>query len=429
MGKHTLLVVLTFFLSSVVSFEMWHLTDVHLDPLYKTHSDPLQLCRGGKGNSGKYGDYSCDANNALMETLVSFMKANTDINGKVILYTGDIVSRALPNYNQDTVKNAVENITTFLRKFPDYFVVPVLGNHDVFPANQMAINSQWMFNYAADLWVPFLTKDALESFKHGGYYYMQFPTKLGIKKQLNVVVLNTVLYHNYNKQTMDGTDPLGQFEWYRNTMDGFRKTGQRALVAMHICPGVAERFNYSDQLYPQYNDRLVDLLSEYSDITSGIICGHLHTDTFRIVGSGNKKILALIGPSVDTWLGTSPSIRKVDMGDGTGFMASFKNYNFLLRPKGKKKGEKGKEVKTDKYNKWKFNYESSAEYGVNSLSPSEFEVLFARMEKDEKLFEKYHKHFRGDTPGFECNGNCKANCLCAVRYPKQNDFANCVVWN
>ncbi|EDR22291.1 sphingomyelin phosphodiesterase, putative [Entamoeba dispar SAW760] len=412
------------------AFEMWQLTDIHLDPMYTVGSDPLKLCREGKGNAGKYGDYSCDANMALLNSLVKFIKRNTDINGKVMVYNGDIVSRAIPKYNLDYVKQSIVNATALLKKFEGFFIIPMLGNHDVYPANQMAINSQWIFQFAADQFAPFLSQNAIESFRHGGYYTMPFPAHLGIKVPLNAVVLNTVLYYNYNKQTMDSTDPLGQFEWFKTVMDGYRKTGQRAIVSMHICPGVAERFNYSDQLYPQYNDRLVDSLAEYNDVILGVLCGHLHTDTFRILSKGNKKVMAFIGPSVDTWLGTSPSIRKYDVGNGLGYMKEFKNYHFQLRPKKDKlKPKTTIKQPSDGFNKWKFNYGSSSEYGLKELSPKEFEILAARMDKDLQLFNKYHLHFRADTPGFTCKGNCKNNCMCAVRYPRQNEFANCVVWN
>lgn len=418
--------VLLLVFSLANAFEMWQIADIHMDPLYKKGSDPLKLCRSGKGSAGKYGDYSCDTNQLLVDSLARFIKKNTKENGKVILFNGDIVSRAIPHYNAANVKEAVRNVTNFLKGFNDYFVIPMLGNHDVYPANQMAVNSQWMFKYAAKQFSPFLTADAVNSFKHGGYYAMPFPAKLGLKTQLNAVVMNTVLYYNYNKQTMDGTDPLGQFEWFDTIMSGYRKTGQKALVAMHICPGVAERFNYSDQLYPQYNDRLVDTLTNYSDVIVGVLCGHLHTDTFRIMKNGKKKVIGLIAPSVDTWLGTSPAVRKYNVGDGSGYIKGYKNYNFMLKPT----KDSSKFVKsTITYNKWRFSYSSSSEYGLKELSPSEYEILAARMENDPTLFSKYHLHFRADTPGFSCEGNCKNNCMCAVRYPRQNEFSNCVVWN
>ena len=211
-------------------------------------------------------------------------------------------------------------------------------------------------------------------------------------------------------------------------MEGYRRTGQKVIVGMHICPGVAERFNYSDQLYPQYNDRLADAIAEYSDVILGVMCGHLHTDTYRLITKGNKKVIAFIAPSVDTWLGTSPSVRKYDVGDGTGYMKSYKNYNLLLKPKNAHQLSMVKKDTSNQYNHWKFNYESSAQYGLNELSPKEFTILTERLEQDLQLFNQYHKHFRGDTPGFDCDGICRSNCICAIRYPKQNEFSNCVIW-
>ncbi|KAL7720483.1 Sphingomyelin phosphodiesterase [Entamoeba marina] len=419
---------LFYLIGTCFSFELWQVADIHLDPSYIPHSDPLKLCRGGKGTTSRFGDYSCDANQLLLTSLTKFMNENTEPNGKALVFTGDMVSRAIPNYNAAYVKESIVNASNFLKQFQDFFIIPVLGNHDVYPANQMAINSQWLFNYAADVYSQFLTPDAKKSFQHGGYYTMPFPARFGITKPLNAVVLNTVLYYNYNKQTVDGTDPLGQFEWFDSLMKGYRKTGQKALVSMHICPGVAERFNYSDQLYPQYNDRLVDILAEYSDVIIGVLCGHLHTDTYRIISKGNKKVVAFICPSVDTWLGTSPSVRKYDVGDGSSYMKGYKNYNFLLKQKLTPEAKFEVHTSNQDYNKWKFNYDTASQYGLKELSPYEYEILSQRLENDLQLFNKYHRHFRGDTPGFSCDGKCKSNCICSVRHPRQTEFANCVMW-
>lgn len=85
---------------SVALTTLWHLTDVHVDPLYDVKGDPRHLCHkeaGGRSGGetqregvGRFGDYRCEAPRALLASAIDFMKKESGTAGAdFLLWTGD----------------------------------------------------------------------------------------------------------------------------------------------------------------------------------------------------------------------------------------------------------------------------------------------------------------------------------------------------
>lgn len=58
----------------VEASSFWHITDTHVDWLYKPQSEPVdEYCRNGNGTSGLFGDYFCYGPQSVLESEIQWM--------------------------------------------------------------------------------------------------------------------------------------------------------------------------------------------------------------------------------------------------------------------------------------------------------------------------------------------------------------------
>ncbi|ELP90379.1 sphingomyelin phosphodiesterase, putative [Entamoeba invadens IP1] len=388
--------------SFTLSYEFWQITDIHYDENYKAGSDPSTVCREGTGNARPIGDYSCDTTDKVLAPLPRFVQLMS--REKVLIYGGDILPRKLGEYDMDYLKHGLDQATAFLNKFGNWAIVPMLGNHDAIPENCQSADTTELFTYGAQAYAKWLPDSAKTTFKKGGYYTKQLGN---LDEEVYVVVLNTVLYYTFNSYTAQDTDPTGQFEWFEKTMNDYREQNKTVLLAAHICPGVSERYNWSQQMYDQYDDRIIDLIAEYSDITIGMICGHLHLDTYRVMQNKNKDktVIGYLSPSLDTYLGINPSVRKYQV-EGRK-IKNWVNYYVDLN-------------QTDV--EWKFNYNAAEEYDLEDTSAESMILLAEKMKKDRSVHDTWFEHMRADSHMYQCDDNCWNNNLCAIQKPRNSEI-------
>ncbi|KAL7721063.1 Sphingomyelin phosphodiesterase [Entamoeba marina] len=396
-------------LSFSTAFQFWQVTDVHYDANYLSGSDPSTVCRSGTGSAGRIGDYSCDTNNFILNSVPKFVqRMSLSKNNRILLYNGDIFPRKIPDYDLDYLKEGLDNATNFLNKFTNFEIIPMLGNHDALPENYHDETTTDVFEYGAKAYSKWLTESAANTFKKGGYYTQKINNA---GDDVYVVVLNTVLYYTFNDLTANKVDPIDQFDWFNNTMNTYREEGKTVLLAAHVCPGVSERYNWSQQMYDQYDDRLIDLIADYEDITIGLVCGHLHLDTYRIMKNDEGKVvIGYMSPSLDAYLGINPSVRLYDVEGKT--VMNYVNYYVDL---------------SKSYVEWKFNYNAIEEYGLNDLSADSMVELANRMHTDRSLHDIWYHHLRANTDQYSCDDKCYNNNLCAIEHPKNSEIS-CYEW-
>ena len=74
---------------------------------------------------------------------------------------------------QDLVLEITRNVTKLLKDtFPNIPILPVIGNHDYFPKNQIPGDRTPFYDVLADMWAPwFNDTEITEKFKHGKSVY------------------------------------------------------------------------------------------------------------------------------------------------------------------------------------------------------------------------------------------------------------------
>jgi len=133
-----------------------HITDIHYDfhylPGSATHclleQTGLGCCRkcsiplNPSGNASIWGSFSCDSPLALINASFEFISSHFDLD--LILWTGDNAGHH--DFTQSLSQN-IEATLTITNLFKHYFenipVVPVIGNHDAYPVDQLG--PDWLY--------------------------------------------------------------------------------------------------------------------------------------------------------------------------------------------------------------------------------------------------------------------------------------------
>lgn len=122
------------------------ISDLHIDYDYtpgmsKECGKPV-CCRSDSGlpkdpskAAGKWGDYKCDLNERMLLTMLDKIRS---MNPDVVFWVGDTIPHNLESLTFEGNVQIMTNVTNLIKEY--FFdsginVVPVIGNHDSFPAD------------------------------------------------------------------------------------------------------------------------------------------------------------------------------------------------------------------------------------------------------------------------------------------------------
>ncbi|KAK2723170.1 acid sphingomyelinase-like phosphodiesterase 3b [Artemia franciscana] len=471
----------------------WQLTDVHWDREYSSNGDPKKMChRASDGlgvETGKFGTYSCDSPWELVEASIAAM-TEQESDPDFIVWTGDNsphVKDPIPDW--DYVFSSLKKVTDLLRdQFPRSQIIPVLGNHDVYPEDFYPGKTGGI--YEAYLkeggWEDLLSNRAKGSFGACGFY-STMPNK-GLK----VLVLNTNLYNVPDNLTSNIEDPCGQFTWMERELKKAERAGTKVLVAAHIPPGYFERFVVSPFYNEIHNKKYINLLNDYGDVILAHVYGHTHTDSFRLFRTDENdevKSIAFIAPSVTPWLhsgGVNPSIRLYGYEPYESHITDFWQYFLnlteinehlntqvstqkiipetdenLLAEKSRmyrswasrpiqeiepyldssnelevldyrNKEKKAGDLKAHKRSRrsegpgWKLLYRATDFYNVPSLKNEYMHSVYKRLKTDEDFFGQFYGYNTGGYVFETCDSKCKREHICAMGHLHNRDMEACL---
>eukprot|EP00708_Paratrimastix_pyriformis_P002724 GAFH01001477.1.p1 GENE.GAFH01001477.1~~GAFH01001477.1.p1 ORF type:complete len:499 (-),score=166.43 GAFH01001477.1:110-1417(-) len=264
-----------------------------------------------------------------------------DIRGLVnithVLFLGDAQAHT-EDYEQ-TRELVVERMKTAFKlitdRFPSLPAIPILGNHDTTPYNQMGWGPEWSWLYdgAFGIWNATLlgynlTAEDQATLRYAGYYTIQ-PFK-AVKwareplTSLRFICLNSQLWEIKNQLNRNATtkalleDPAGQFAWLRSQLARAKQEGVKVHLLQHIpmgfLPSTSTPGSGAAQMHPQYMAAERDALLAYPDVVTAIFTGHVHSGFFRLLLSrdGDLTSTALVpqfsNPAISTWRGMNPAV-------------------------------------------------------------------------------------------------------------------------
>jgi sphingomyelin phosphodiesterase len=243
---YLLLLFIKYVLSEDIGYVM-HISDIHYDKYYREGTPTscvfgnyygLRCCHTksipAKNDTpaGRWGDFNCDTPIDLVNYTFSWISENIP-NIDYIIWTGDSAS------HQDLIQSYEMNIdavNTLSLLFKEYFkdvrVLPVIGNHDTFPVDQLSPPNPdtYITRTIGRIWKEWIGEEQLKTFRKGGYY--TFTLKDGFR----IIGLNC-LYHDKNNLFDKGIkDPADQDKWLENVLKNASINNEKVWLVSHIPP-------------------------------------------------------------------------------------------------------------------------------------------------------------------------------------------------
>ncbi|XP_074166071.1 cyclic GMP-AMP phosphodiesterase SMPDL3A [Sminthopsis crassicaudata] len=409
--------------------QFWHVTDLHLDPTYHITEDHTKVCSSSHGanasNPGPFGDFLCDSPYQLILSAFNFIKSSGQ-QASFMIWTGDSPPHVpVKELSTDVVINVIGNMTTTIQSlFPNFQVFPALGNHDYWPQDQLPVSTSKVYEAVANFWEPWLTEEAINTLRRGGFYSQTVPSHLS-SQSLRIISLNTNLYYGPNAVTLNKTDPANQFEWLENTLNSSRQNKEKVYVIGHVPVGYLPYSRNTTAIREYYNEKLIGIFHKYSDIIVGQFYGHTHRDSIMVLADkkGNPVSSLFVAPAVTPVKSVlekqtnNPGVRlfRYDLDDYR-LLDTWQYYLNLTEANMKEEPS------------WKLEYILTKAYGIEDLQPKNLYGLakqFAAL--DSKQFLTYYKYFFVSyDSSIICDRECKIDQICAIMNLDQASYTDCL---
>ncbi|KAF5406228.1 Sphingomyelin phosphodiesterase [Paragonimus heterotremus] len=440
------ILVLLFFSASVAEKDVgvfWHLTDFHVDLNYILDN-----------STRLWGSYEQDASNLVAMTAISHVDA-IEFDSEppdFIIWGGD----SAPHRKQPTKGELLATLQYISGHFQillsnhDAQLIPIVGQWDSWPARSMSphLNSlereQWCTELAKDdmLWKSWIdaaraSVRAVRDLPEADFTKVCYQSLLlnGKKNRVLILALNSLVWYRQNpKADRNLIDPLHQFDWMVKSLEWARKNEVKVIIVTHFpigAPPINSLKNF--YLHDTYNEKLVEILTKFSDVIITTLTGHTHVDSFKLVLDEHHIPVGsiLMGPSVSPRriqdIGpTNPRIRQYKYDRKAGVILDFVQYYLNLS-------------QPDPV--WMVEYEAVMEYSLDNASPDRLARLldeFTLVDNIEGRWKSYWRHELGgldhhDRAGLHPGGTCpkrasvcRCELICSARSLTRSKLSKCL---
>ena len=360
--------------------EFLHITDIHLDLSYTTHS-PTNCLLGNTGlrcchkydiprypnkPAGKWGDTNCDVPSILLNDTLGWISNNYP-HLDFILYSGDSVGHHDIDQSVDKNIETMQYVTDiFNYHFKDTLVIPNQGNHDTYPIDQtIPLLEERIRKRLASNWETLLDKNISNTFIEKGYFKLD---NIPISNQDNNITIISINSLEYDSHNVFRTSEKDKIDWLNKTLYEERMKGNKVFILGHIFPTGGEST-------PIYNKYVLEYLEMYNDIIVGSFFGHSHHDEFKIKDKINP---ILVTPSLmpDN---RDPCFRIYQY---TTILLDYKQYCIDLDT-------------TNTLNTLQvyLDYSFQKEYGLANITYDSYKLLLNQLKKNTTLALIYCKHY------------------------------------
>eukprot|EP00727_Mastigamoeba_balamuthi_P009788 m51a1_g5431 hypothetical protein (432) ;mRNA; r:158079-159610 len=417
MQRFTAVLALLAAVSSAAPRYFVHVTDIHIDNSYSVgaHTDcvgfavaELPCCHKldiGTGHAGPYGAPMCDLPKALVYEAMRALRGAYP-SPDFIVYTGDSPSHMFLEEVDSRIIRATEDIYgAFDQYYPNTPVLPVMGNHDVFPMyNLPALDGLPLLKTLNGIWSKWISApENQETVKRGAFYQIKVADKV------RVLTLNTNYYSKKNILAGFSEDPMGQKEFAESVLSAARSNGEAVWILVHI--PVAD-----SDLKDEFSEWYSGLVSRYSDVIKGQFAGHTHVDELRIIRdpATHKAVGHMyVAPSLTPYVGGNkngiwPAIRVWQYEPTTGELLDYVQLHVNMT------------AATDSENPTVGlvqGYSARSEWGIRDLSTASWESLLGTNSAAGQM-RHYMKLLQAnpEAPEQPCNPECVKESVCTINY-------------
>ncbi|HEX4193147.1 MAG TPA: metallophosphoesterase [Stellaceae bacterium] len=335
-----------------VASEVLVLTDMHFNPLADSAlAEPLAaspaeewpaiLDRGRERMS----NYSEDSDWKLLRA--SLEQVRTQKKPDVVLIAGDFLAHGFRTtfdhsfaahddaaYHRFVIKTMRFIALEVENALPKTPILPALGNNDsdcgdyaIQPGGAYLADTEAI---VAGMVGPSLIKgQAGEHFAQSwtalGNYAIDDPPQPGFR----VIGLNDNYFSTHYRDTCggdgDGNPGRATLAWLNRALAEAAAAHRKVILLYHIPPGTDAFATTRHDACPvspvplmsePYAEELHRTMERYRDTIAANIAGHLHTDAFRILRSGDRRFgFVMIAPAISPIFGQNPSFRRFVLND------------------------------------------------------------------------------------------------------------------
>ncbi|KAJ3122897.1 Endopolyphosphatase [Nowakowskiella sp. JEL0407] len=292
-------VVLLGLLSPVHSGSFLHITDLHIDPFYRTdspwifachHYDPV-LARKPKDShflSKTFGSPTsgCDSPVILINETFRFVHS---LSVDFILWTGDSARHDIDPKIKRSAEEVIQlnSLAThyFQHAFKNIPIVPNIGNNDLVLHNSLEYTGEPVQNLIdlANVWKDYIPKAQVKQFTRGGYFYVDISHQSHF---ITVISLNTMYFFKSNSAVSDCTEDSVagsvMLKWMQKVLKRNTSLKYPVYIIGHVPPTL---FNY----YPKCYEKFSKVVEKYSAVIKGQMYGHMNIDHFVFPTSPTKQ--------------------------------------------------------------------------------------------------------------------------------------------
>uniref|UniRef100_A0A8C3R779 Sphingomyelin phosphodiesterase acid like 3A n=1 Tax=Cyanoderma ruficeps TaxID=181631 RepID=A0A8C3R779_9PASS len=323
------------------------------------------------------------------------------------------------------VISIIGNLSSTIRNFfPDLQVFPALGNHDYWPQDQLPVTTSEVYNAVADFWKPWLSDEAINTFRKGGFYTQLFESS-NSHQALRIISLNTNLYYSPNSVTVNITDPANQFAWLEEILETSSQKKEKVYIIGHVPVGYLPYARNTTAIREYYNERLVKIFRRYSSVIAGQFFGHTHRDSIMVLLDEEEKpvnslfVAPAVTPVKDVWQmeSNNPGVRlyQYDLLDYS--LLDLWQFYLDLRDANEKNESN-----------WKLEYILTKTYGIEDLKPESLHEMAKQLSMPHStLFEQYYSNYIVSyDKTILCEEGCKTCQVCAIRYLDYSSYTDCI---
>jgi sphingomyelin phosphodiesterase acid-like 3 len=253
-----------------------------------------------------------------------------------VLYAHD---KSLAGY-QSFVKKTFQFLAIAVRQaIPAGDIYPVVGNNDSYTGDY---NVQAHGGFLHDLsvtWAPLISnsdnqKNLRMNFPQYGFYAVTLPDNPSQK----FLLLNTVLFSTAVRGHGVNQAANAQLNWLREQLEGARAAHQSVILAFHIPDGVnvymtlLNIFHGVDEFWQRnYSKKFNELLHEYAETIKAILPGHIHMDSFQVIGTQHENDVPVsFTPSISPIFGNNPGFKVYSYDDKSLQLLNYDVYFYPL---------------------------------------------------------------------------------------------------
>jgi sphingomyelin phosphodiesterase acid-like 3 len=254
-------------------------------------------------------------------------------------YTNDVSSK---DYQAFVTKTIQFLSTEFATSLPHTDVYSALGNNDSDQDDYYTIPHGVFLKTTAQSWAALIkNKDNranfLQDFPTAGYYTVI----AGPGKKLRIIVLNSTLFskHAIGAPNQIKKAALQQLAWLNTQLNLATAQQQQVLLVFHIPPGI--NAFASVRKHPirgvamwkiSFNEKFLLTLAEYSPHITGVLAGHLHSDSFQLFKTNNNSLLPInLTPAISPEFGNNPGFKVYSYNPKSLQLTDFTTYFYPLQ--------------------------------------------------------------------------------------------------